>query len=402
MYTSAVDRGPKAGSRSRFVPAGLLAVFAAFALVFVGLAGSAEASPVVWSAQHTPSVKGGGFRAVSCVGTKRCVGVGGASTTSSQRSLAETESSGGWKVDTLPQPAGDSQLYGVSCRSLTSCVAVGSTLVGGHYRVVTEVLSGTTWKLVAPAALAGVTDAQLSAVSCPEANVCVAVGYWDDSTGHSGTLAESYNGHAWTLIKTRAFTGDAEFNGISCLTDTTPLLCTAVGDVSSGTKTKPLVEHVNGSTWSVVSVPNLAGSGGVALQAVSCPQPTSCVAVGSALQGNFFRAVSEIDNLNHWTVVAAKSPPVPHGSVSLTGVSCPLSIQSCRAVGEYGVQTQSTLAETWNGQHWTIQSSADPTDLSQLDAVSCVTIATTGVACTAAGEYQGTPQAPSHTLAEHN
>jgi hypothetical protein len=268
--------------------------------------------------------------------------------------------------------------------------------------VITAVLSGTTWKLVKPATLAGVSDAQLASVSCPEANVCVAVGSWDDSSGHSGTLAESYNGHAWTLIKTRAFSGDAEFEGISCVTDTTPLLCTAVGDVSSGATTKPLVEHVNGSTWKVVSVPNLSGTSGIGLQAVSCPQPTSCVAVGMALKGNFFESVSEIDNLNHWTVVATKAPPRPRGSVSLVGVSCPLSIQSCRAVGEYGVTTQTTLTETWNGSHWSIQSSANPTDLSQLEGVSCVTTGVSGVGCSAAGEYQHNPQGLSHTLVERN
>jgi hypothetical protein len=396
---SSSQPGITSGIRHRFVS---LAALATFALLLAGWAGSASAAPPVWQARPTPSVLGGGFRGVSCVGSGSCVAVGGISINSHQKSLAETEKDGHWKVDSLPQPAGDSNLYSVSCTALTSCVAVGSTAAPSHNRVITEVLSGTTWKLVAPALLAGVSDSQLVSVSCATKTACVAVGSWDDSSGHSGTLVESYNGHKWSLIKTVAFAGDAELNGVSCVTATTPLLCTAVGDISGGVDTKPLVEHANGSHWSIVSVPSVAGSNAVSLQSVSCPEPTSCVSVGMALKGNGFRGISEIENLLHWTVEATPASPVPHGSVSLVGVSCPLSINACRAVGESGRAGEQTLAETWNGSVWRVQTSADPSGLSELQGVSCVTVRTDGVGCTAAGEYQGNPQGPSHTLAERN
>jgi hypothetical protein len=182
--------------------------------------------------------------------------------------------------------------------------------------------------------------------------------------------------------------------------DTVPALCTAVGSLTAAGRTTPLVEHANGHHWTAVAVPGVATSPDVTLASVSCPEPTSCVAVGSALRGSATQSLSEVEDLLRWTVVAT-AHPTPVGD-NLFGVSCALSIDSCRAVGGAGVAASATLAEAWNGHSWSIRSSADPSPLSILMAVSCATVASGGPECTAVGSYQPEPDVGDHTLAERN
>jgi hypothetical protein len=320
------------------------------------------------------------------------------------RALAETETAGTWRVDTIALPSGrtNTDLWGVSCDSPTACVAVGTS---GPLRAAmpfSEVLRGTRWKIVATAKLAGVASANLNAVSCASATDCRAVGSWSPASGNGGTLVEVYNGSGWILDKTPSLAGSGYLSGVSCLRATIPALCTAVGSVTVGTGVEPLVEQANGYRWRIVTVPNPASSQYASLASISCPQPTSCVAVGSALVGDKFRGFSEIENLLRWTIATPRRP-LAHASDNLLGVSCPLSISSCRAVGFYGTAGTLSLAEAWNGHRWAIQTSSTPrSNLAELLGVSCVTVNSDGVACTAAGEYQGSPMGPSHPLAEHN
>ena len=97
-----------------------------------------------------------------------------------------------------------------------------------------------------------------------------------------------------------------------------------------------------------------------------------------------------------WSV---QPTPSPTTSSEFLGVSC-ASSAACTAVGDYG----STLAEAWNGQRWTIQSTPNPTGASnRLNGVSCVSRS----ACTAVGDslasaiFQPFPLPPKFaTLAE--
>jgi len=67
----------------------------------------------------------------------------------------------------------------------------------------------------------------LLGVSCKSATSCTAVGYYvNDST--SVTLAERWNGTSWTIQSTPNPTGGSllQLNGVSC---TSTVACTAVG-----------------------------------------------------------------------------------------------------------------------------------------------------------------------------
>ena len=122
---------------------------------------------------------------------------------------------------------------------------------------------------------------------------------------------------------------------------------------------KTLVEHWNGTSWSIMTSPNPAAAADALLNGVSCPSTTSCYAVGSYT--DFPKQLVERWNGSTWSIVTTPSPPGTTNS-SLSGVSCP-STTSCYAVGYYfGSSTNTILVEHWNGTRWSVMPSPNPID----------------------------------------
>ena len=95
------------------------------------------------------------------------------------------------------------------------------------------------------------------------------------------------------------------------------------------------------------------------------PLPVPCTAVGS---GGAF-----VERLVGGTWTLAGVPAAPPGYDALiTGLSC-ASTTACMFAGYDDQGTQRTLAESWNGSSWTLQSTPNPSGAtdSQFDAVSC-------------------------------
>jgi hypothetical protein len=282
--------------------------------------------------------------------------------------------------------------------SATACTAVGYSDYSRD--TLAESWNGTAWSVV-PSPNPAPNGDFLDGVSCVSATACTAVG----SAGRK-TLAESWNGTAWSVVPSppdKSSTG-TELRAVSCVSATA---CTAVGDYvqgSSGPKT--LAESWNGTAWSVVPSPNpnrhRPGITEDYLFGVSCVSATDCTAVGQSARAGKSRKLVESWNGTAWSVVPLPSPARAMGS-SLNGVSC-VSATACTAVGEYANRAGSvrTLVESWNGTAWSVVPSPnkgtvnDPNDLSW---VSCVPAS----GCTAVGFYQlGDQPLAQKTLAESN
>jgi len=125
-----------------------------------------------------------------------------------------------------------------------------------------------------------------------------------------------------------------------------------------------------------MSVPQPFGSLASDLDGVSCVSNRFCVAVGSYVAGQT-RSLSELWNGSVWSLVPSPKLGGPQYSGSLSSVSC-VSTQDCAAVGsKYGArgfQFPTTVAESWNGTSWIIQSSANSPGAAYtyLDGVSCL------------------------------
>ena len=245
-------------------------------------------------------------------------------------------------TESSPSPANESTLNDVSCVSASSCKAVG--YFGNNTLV--ESWNGSAWSIVRSPDLG--TNSTLDGVSCVSASSCEAVGnYSSNNLGQS--LIESWNGTVWSVAPSpRLFPNQSAFDGVFCVSDKS---CVAVGNHGSRT----LVESWNGSAWSIVPSPTPGNYG--ALSGVSCSSARSCVAVGNYSNGTgsasstLPRTLVESWNGTAWSVVPGPSPSVAY----LYGVSC-VSARSCKATGEYANHSGvvRTLVESWNGTAWSI------------------------------------------------
>ena len=140
---------------------------------------------------------------------------------------------------------------------------------------------------------------------------------------------------AWSIV-TSPNTSTAQHNLLNDVTCTSASDCWAVG----GT----LIEHWNGTTWSIVASPNITGY----LSDVTCASASDCWAVGYYFTGGLPRTLTEHWNGTAWSIVT--SPNTSTGeSNQLSGVTC-TSPSDCWAVGYYfdsGDNVDHTLIERY-------------------------------------------------------
>ncbi|MGO9343754.1 MAG: hypothetical protein ACLP6E_14745 [Acidimicrobiales bacterium] len=290
---------------------------------------------------------------------------------------ATTASSPNWKI--LPTPnegTGDNRLGGVSCHSLNACVSVGYYLdSSGNSQTLAESWNGTAWTLTSSPNKGNDGD-QLNAVSCLSSSNCVAVGTFDTTAGRYQSLIESWNGTTWSVTPSPDPSEAFDYlSGVSCVG---PTFCVAVGE-SGKDYSKTLIVSWNGTIWSLATSPD-PGAGN-ALSGVSCVSKSNCVAVGT-LETTAGRHKTLVESWNGTTWSVTPSPN--RASDSLYGVSCTKT--RCMAVGSYfsGGRAQ-PLTESWNGTVWSkVESpSFNKSTVVTLNAVSC----SSSTHCVAVGGY---------------
>ena len=318
---------------------------------------------------------------------RRFIVIAGAVLCTALCSTPPAGASTGWRVQNVPAPAGSSgaQLLAVSCPANGVCFAVGDsagTQAAGQ-STLAERWSGGHW-VIQPTPSPGIGDvAQLTGISCLSVTDCTAVGIISTATAANSTLVEHWDGTSWTVVPSPdpAGTTTTDFTGVSCASDTS---CVAVGLYdTSGNRPHglPLAEHWDGTSWTITHVPLPAGiTVGDLEGGVTCPSVTDCVAVGGIqTPSQVNELLAERWNGTRWRVQAT---PAPAGaaSPSLSSVSC-TSPARCTAVGLYFPNggTATPLAERWDGTAWTIQNGLPAND--GLASVSC----TSSTSCTAVG-----------------
>jgi hypothetical protein len=154
---------------------------------------------IVKSPNGAPDGKYSTLSGVSCPSATSCYAVGNSfakpGETSRLHSLIEHWNGTAWTRVTSADPvsATRSSLAGVSCPTVTSCLAVGESSAGtGHISTLVRSLTGTTWSVVTSPNPVGAINASLYAVSCRGASTCFAVGYSAQFASPS-TLVESYS-----------------------------------------------------------------------------------------------------------------------------------------------------------------------------------------------------------------
>jgi hypothetical protein len=208
-----------------------------------------------WSLATTPNPsnpQGIVLSDVSCTAISACMAVGSKPAVSSDSpTLAARWDGATWTILSTPAmagAAGGSELDKIVCSSSSSCMAVGQfwPAPAPHPGLSFAVRwDGATWALEPTMNPSGTDEAPLGALSCASPSDCTAVGFYVDRSGVFRTLAEHWNGGAWTIQSTSTSPG-AIFNtllGVSCLTAAG---CTIVGNVSTTGNAVPLVLHSSG------------------------------------------------------------------------------------------------------------------------------------------------------------
>jgi len=299
-----------------------------------------------------------------------------------------------WTIQTTPNASGaeHSNLYDIACHptAATPCVSVGKqTASGGTSSTYAQAWNGTSWTNIASATPEGASAAELQSVECSSfltAIICSAAGSYTSAGVTKSLIVFGGSGGLSTIQATPNPEGASEtaFKGISCRNASA---CVAVGySVKSGKKTAFAVRKIEG-VWTTQTMPEPEGATSVELLGVDCPTSTFCVAVGSYAKSESEPqwAWSATWNGTTWTL---KSVPNPAGSLrsALLDVSC-ASASDCTGVGIYRTSknVQVSFVERWNGTSWSYQSSPNPVGSTNtvFQGVSCVASSP----CVAVGDW---------------
>ena len=279
--------------------------FSPVALVWNGTALSPVPAPPMPA--HTLGV----VTAVSCVAVGSCVVIGnGASLdTGNGVQIIWTWHGKSWTRATVPaaNPNIDTELTGLRCLSVTSCVAVVSvndlSSTTTSSTPAAEEWNGATLTDLAATVPAGVFSPVFNAVSCVSAHSCVAVGGGTIGTTSISSIgfAEVWNGKTWAVTKWGGPKGDfvADLASVSC---TSAARCIAVGDQGTAKTIAPAALAWTGSKWTVLKVAGPGAGKAAVFASVSCPASGKCVTAGTTgkVDGSTGTAIAGYWNGTAW------------------------------------------------------------------------------------------------------
>lgn len=211
----------------------------------------------------------------------------------------------------------------------------------------------------------------MNGIACTSASRCMAVGTYNVSSTStnisvSSGFSEAETGAAWSASRIQPGPGGSmtALNAVSC-----PSLsfCIAVGQAGFGVfsplsqnpysrQASILAESWNGQSWNLMDLPHVRDG---FLTAIACPTTSECVAVGTVVP-------AEASSLNgspiaeQWIGGEWRQMSLPRtGPSRLESISCP-SPTECFAVGETVVsrggppQSGNVLILGWNENRWAI------------------------------------------------
>ena len=234
--------------------------------------------------------------------------------------LLEHWNGNAWSIVGGPPPpnGGWATLYGVEAISSSNVWAVGYGGSGGIEPLI-EHWNGRSWSIVAGARVrtpAGGVDGYLTAITATGPNDVWAVGATGDST-----LIEHFDGNRWSLVPHPEPAGAS----LDAITAISPTNVWAVGSQRAGAHLT-LVMHYDGKSWRVVPSPNpsAAYNADNELRGVAATGPNDIWAVG--MYQNEQTAIHQHRTLiEHWdgTGWSIVSSPSPGHSSELNAAAAP-------------------------------------------------------------------------------
>jgi hypothetical protein len=371
-----------------------------------GTAWTIVTSPSINAAQYNTLLS------VTCASVSDCWATGyyrtGAAGTNTNQTLVERWNGTSWTIVSSPNinlgATQSNYLFGIACAPAgAECWAVGNhyTIDGGVVtdQTLAERWDGAAWAIVTSSDVIVTKTNFLNDVTCISESNCWAVGYYTNGSNSIQTLIEHWDGAAWNIVNSPSPSATQNYlNDVTCSSASD---CWVVGYYHDGSGFKSLIERWNGTAWAAVTSPNPAGSDNSFLYGVTCASASDCWAVGQSAIGSLIQTLIE-----HWDGTAWSITPSLNASTTtsaLNDVTC-ASASNCMAVGHYtnAIGIDQTLIEHWNGVLWTIDITAANTDSMKSNVLNSVTC-TSASDCWAVGEYINNTPLPNiyQTLVEH-
>lgn len=297
------------------------------------------------------------YKVTSC--TKRgCTTVTGSVETFPSCSDVVPPVSGNWQKVFSPNVSGatsvNNQLLGIDAVSANDVWAVGwaQDPNGPQYvkRTLTQRFDGNVWNIVPSPNRLIDTQSELHSVSAASANDVWAVGSTNNGKLPSRTLIEHWDGTQWNIVLSPS--PDSQFNelrGVAALSANDVWAVGYRGGTKAETPIETLILHWDGTRWSQVASPNIAG-GSNQLFGITAISANDIWAVGAARGAPL---------VMHWNGSAWSAVRVAVGgglsTERFTAVSGTAS-NDIWAVGEAkGIFTNQTFATIrhWDGARWT-------------------------------------------------
>lgn len=256
-----------------------------------------------WSIQTVPMPSGtnvtSDLYSVSCPSAAMCAAVGIYTVNDAGTgSLLELWNGSSWSLQ-APPPYPSPELLSVSCVSPNECVADGQ--FGGQSAAIRW--NGSTWtSMHPPNPTAPESSDGLVGMGCTASPQfeCQAVGWEGSGDFSQSTFGLGWVPGHWTLEYTPSPGNRAWLSAVSCASNSA---CVAVGWHPVPTVGRlPLLGFWDGTEWRTQSPPLVRGS----MDGVSCASSVSCTAVGTRPTG---AALIEHWNGSTWTVQPSPNPP---------------------------------------------------------------------------------------------
>jgi hypothetical protein len=351
-------RGP-----AGLVVLGLLGVIGVVCWVLVSATAS-FAGPPSWKIVASPSLtfpENSQLDAVTTVGGQDVWAVGFLTVNTVPRTLTEHWNGVHWSVVPSPTvPGVNTLLSGVAAFSTNDVWAVGFSNPG---HTLTEHWNGAAWSMI-PSPNAGPANSfnALNGVAAVSANNVWAVGQYQDSLGNTLTLIEHWNGVSWSIVPSPNVHGATASSILLSMTAITATDIWAVGfaQATPTSVVQTLTEHWNGARWLIVPSPNaFPGVYDNQLESVSAVSSNDVWAVGFYQKPPPMptpsRTLIEHWNGSSWSIVP--SPNLHPGVLDngLLGVTA-IAANDIWAVGFFDVAANisQTLTVHWDGSSWKI------------------------------------------------
>ncbi len=254
-----------------------------------------------------------------------------------------------WTLYPAP-PGNDDILLGVTALSRKNAWAVGKSQGATSYQTLIQHWNGTSWSTVSSPNVG--SESELRGVVAVSGSSIWAVGNSDH-----GPLIEHWNGSAWTVSLDLDW-GGGGLNAVGRVPGTKELW--AVGGVNGTT----LNEHYVRGSWNLVSAPPGA------INSVAAVSATDVWAAGVSVATPRRTLIEHWDG-SQWSVVP--SPNVSSGDNFLSGLTAVPGTSKVWAVGWASTESgYGTLTLKWNGSAGKVIPSPSPGDSAGLGGVTAL------------------------------